>query len=389
MNDKEKFIADLYPAAAKISQETGMSKELILAQAAQETGWGEHVLPGTNNIFNVKASADWTGPTKTFNVWEIENGKKVWKDQSFRVYGSVEEALRDRVKFLEENPRYAKAGLFDAGTKGNLEKEAAALQKAGYATDPNYAKQLVAVYNGSTMQHAVQHAQEQTRTPGPPVAKTPPSSVSTGHEGGTLKQGVYGTAVHDLQADLAKLGYTGSNGKPLKPDGDFGLDTRHAVERFQHDHHLKVDGIAGPKTLEALDHVQAKNVAPNLADPKNPDHALYEQTLAGVHKLDANLGRTPDQQSDQLAAALVVAAKRESLTKIDNVVLSGDGSHAFAVQGAADSPNRQIAHVQTAQAVNTPIDQSSQALAQLATKPVEPVSAPPLAVQPSQQGATM
>jgi peptidoglycan hydrolase-like protein with peptidoglycan-binding domain len=207
--------------------------------------------------------------------------------------------------------------------------------------------------------------------------------------GSVLKQGAHGTAVHDLQADLAKLGYTGSNGKPLKPDGDFGLDTRHAVERFQHDHHLKVDGIAGPKTLEALDHVQAKNVAPNLADPKNPDHALYEQALAGVHKLDANLGRTPDQQSDQLAAALVVAAKREGLTKIDNVVLSGDGSHAFAVQGAADSPNRQIAHVQTAQAVNTPIDQSSQALAQLAAKPVEPVSAPPLAVQPSHQGATM
>lgn len=45
MNDKEQFIADLYPAAAKVSQETGMSKELILAQAALETGWGEKVLP--------------------------------------------------------------------------------------------------------------------------------------------------------------------------------------------------------------------------------------------------------------------------------------------------------------------------------------------------------
>jgi hypothetical protein len=119
MSDQEKFIADLYPAAAKVSQETGMSKELILAQASEETGWGQHVLPGTNNIFNIKASPDWHGPTKTFNVWEIEGGKKVWKDQEFRVYGSAEEALRDRVKFLEGNPRYAKAGLFDEGTKGH------------------------------------------------------------------------------------------------------------------------------------------------------------------------------------------------------------------------------------------------------------------------------
>lgn len=136
LNGKEKFIADLYPAATTISQETGMSRELILAQAAQETGWGKHVLPGTNNIFNVKASAGWVGPTKTFNVWEIENGKKVWKDQDFRVYGSVEEALRDRVKFLEENHRYANAGLFDEGTKGNLEKEATALQKSRLCDRP-------------------------------------------------------------------------------------------------------------------------------------------------------------------------------------------------------------------------------------------------------------
>ncbi|WP_158879992.1 peptidoglycan-binding domain-containing protein [Rhodanobacter sp. L36] len=214
---------------------------------------------------------------------------------------------------------------------------------------------------------------------------------------GTLKQGAHGTAVHDLQADLAKLGYTASNGKPLKADSDFGLDTRHAVERFQHDHHLKVDGVAGQKTLEALEHTKAKNVAPNLADPKNPDHALYEQALAGVHKLDANLGRKPDQQSDQLAAGLVVAAKREGMTKIDSVVLSEDGSRAFAVEGKADSSSRQIAHVQTAEAVNTPIDQSSQALAQMAPKAMDPAPTPvsitsPIAVAappPQQPGPVM
>ena len=369
MNGKEKFIADLYPAATTISQETGMSRELILAQAAQETGWGKHVLPGTNNIFNVKASAGWVGPTKTFNVWEIENGKKVWKDQDFRVYGSVEEALRDRVKFLEENHRYANAGLFDEGTKGNLEKEATALQKAGYATDPNYAKQLVAVYHSPTMQHGIQQVQEQQADATGLASARKQSPIPVEHENNIFKQGTHGAAVHDLQADLAKLGYTGCSGKPLKADGDFGVDTLHAAERFQHDHHLKVDGIVGPVTLKALNQAQARSLAPNLIDPKNPDHSLYRQALAGVHKLDADLGRAPDQHSDQLAAGLVVAAKREGLTKIDIVMLSEDGSRAFAVQGKLDTPLKQIAHVQTAEAVNTPMALSTTAAGQI--KPTE------------------
>lgn len=212
------------------------------------------------------------------------------------------------------------------------------------------------------------------------------SHLHTAHGHHALEQGVRGTAVHTLQVDLAKLGYAGSDSKPLRADGDFGLDTRRALERFQHDHHLTVDGIAGPKTLKALDHAQAQHVAPNLADPKNPDHALYEQALAGVCKLDANLGRQPDLQSAQLAAGLVVAAKREGLSHIDNVMLSEDGSRAFAVQGGTNSPLRQFAHVQTADAVNTPMTQSATAAAQIRSpEPTPTPNAPALA----QTGPTM
>lgn len=155
---KEQFVADLYPAATKVAKDTGMSRELILSQAALETGWGEKVLPGTNNYFNIKATPDWTGPTKTFKVPEYDatSGKTVMEDAQFRVYGSKEEALTDRVKFLQENPRYGKSGIFDAGVKGDLIKEATALQKAGYATDPDYASKLAAVYNGPTMQRGIQ-----------------------------------------------------------------------------------------------------------------------------------------------------------------------------------------------------------------------------------------
>jgi len=190
-----------------------------------------------------------------------------------------------------------------------------------------------------------------------PTANVP--SHASDKADSALRQGTHGTAVQTLQADLAKLGYTGVDGKPLKADGDFGLDTHRAVERFQYDHHLKVDGVAGTNTLKALDHAQAKNVAPSLADPKNADHALYEQALAGVHRLDANLGRKPDQQSAQLAASLTVAAKAQGLTRIDTVALSEDGSRTFAAQNT--SPLRKLADVATVQAVNTQMGQSSTA----------------------------
>jgi hypothetical protein len=142
-------------------------------------------------------------------------------------------------------------------------------------------------------------------------------------------------------------------------------------------------GPATERTLNASLKEHAKEVAkaPDLADPKNPDHKLYEQALAGVHKIDAEMGRTPDQHSTNLAAALTVAAKAQGLTRIDTVVLSEDGSRTFAAQNT--SPLKTIAQVSTAQAVNTPMEKSS-----IAAQAVQPmptaIQAPPLPPHPQQ-----
>ena len=184
-----------------------------------------------------------------------------------------------------------------------------------------------------------------------------------------LKQGDHGTSVHALQQNLSKLGYTDGHGRALKPDSDFGANTRHAVETFQRNHHLAVDGIAGPKTLDAIHHQTQTDKAPGLDSPTNPDHALYLQAQKAVHELDTRQGRTPDQQSNNLAAALTIAAKHEGLTKIDQVALSEDGSRAFAVQNGAF---KQIAQVQTAEAVHTSIAQSGHALQQSAPQQANP-----------------
>ena len=177
---------------------------------------------------------------------------------------------------------------------------------------------------------------------------------------GALVQGAHGTAVSTLQSDLRKLGYKDAHGHPLKVDGDFGPDTKQAVEKFQTEHGLLRDGKVGHDTQTALHAALQVKSAPSLDDRRNPDYPLYEQALAGVKKIDADMGRTSDQHSTNLAAALVVAAKAQGLTRIDAVAISEDGSRTFAAQNT--SPLRTLADVPTAQAVHTPIEQSSTAL---------------------------
>lgn len=164
--DKLNFIVSIYCAARSISFETGLSWKTMLAQAAQETGWGEKVLAKTNNIFNIKADASWKGKKLVFRVPEdTPDGKTIYVDDPFRVYDHLEDAFRDRVAFLKQNPRYAK--LFGPNTLGNFEKEAQALEDCGYATHRDkitkeliYADKLIEVFNGRTMKKAIAMAEE-------------------------------------------------------------------------------------------------------------------------------------------------------------------------------------------------------------------------------------
>lgn len=156
-----KYILDLYPSAYAMSQKTGLSLELMLAQGAQETGWGSSVLPGTNNMFNIKKGNDWSGSTYTLKgaLEYNKNGSKYYERSEFRVYSSIEESVKDRLDFLLKNKRYAK--LFENNIKGNLEKEAFVLQKAHYAgNNRNYAESLIKVANGPTMKKSLEYARK-------------------------------------------------------------------------------------------------------------------------------------------------------------------------------------------------------------------------------------
>ncbi|MFC5740016.1 XVIPCD domain-containing protein [Dyella tabacisoli] len=205
--------------------------------------------------------------------------------------------------------------------------------------------------------------------------RTHDTSTHTPAGGAALHLDGHADSIRKLQQGLSELGYTDAQHQALRADGHFGPATRSAVQAFQHDHGLKADGIAGPKTLEAI-HRQSQlhetkaattpsAPLPRLDHATHPDHALYQQARGAVQRLDTERQRTPDQHSDHLAAALVVAARRDGMNQIHHVMLSDDASRTFAVQGELKSPVKQVTHVETAEAVKTPIEQSSVAWKQL------------------------
>ena len=179
-----------------------------------------------------------------------------------------------------------------------------------------------------------------------------------------MKDGSHGEKVTALQTDLAKLGFTDAHGRALRPDGDFGPGTKAAVEAFQRAHGLTADGVAGPKTLDAVQKAahppQVSHPSPvSLSDTRHPGHAIYTQSLDGVKAIDALRGRTSDHLSENLAGSLAVAAKKETMSQVDHVAMSDDGLRAYAMQGASNSPFKRVAEVDVAESVAKPLEQSS------------------------------
>jgi len=102
-----------------------------------------------------------------------------------------------------------------------------------------------------------------------------------------------------------------------------------------------------------------------LNHTSHPDNNLFQQAHDGVKKLDAAHGRASDHHSENLAGALTVEAKAQGLKRIDTVALSVDGSKAFAAQNVIPGAFKNVAGVETAQAVHIPIEQSTQQMTQV------------------------
>ncbi|MBN2690255.1 MAG: flagellar assembly peptidoglycan hydrolase FlgJ [Burkholderiaceae bacterium] len=142
------FIASILPSVQTAARQLGVAPVAILAQAALETGWGQHA-PG-NNVFGVKAGSGWSGGTVQTLTQEFRNGVASVGTAAFRAYQNVTESVQNYAALLSR-PRYQAAR--DQGN--DISAFASALQRSGYATDPHYAAKLVAIARSPRMQQAL------------------------------------------------------------------------------------------------------------------------------------------------------------------------------------------------------------------------------------------
>ncbi len=161
LTDPQTFIKSLWPLAVNAGQELGVAPQVLIAQAALETGWGQYIAGdgkgnSSHNLFNIKSGSSWQGNTVTLATTELKNGNPVKEYAAFRVYDSYNSSFDDYIALVKHNPRYRQALENAADPQKYME----ALQQAGYATDPDYAAKILQIANGETMAHVSHSIQD-------------------------------------------------------------------------------------------------------------------------------------------------------------------------------------------------------------------------------------
>lgn len=137
-SEVQQFIAWIAPFAQQAEETYGVPASVFIAQAAEESSWGTKS-PG-NNLFGIKVGGSWSGDKQLLWTREEVNGVSVRVQAWFRKYASKMDSVKDRIKLMGAK-RYEGARNVDPHTA------ARALQSGGYATNSNYANNLIKIMN--------------------------------------------------------------------------------------------------------------------------------------------------------------------------------------------------------------------------------------------------
>lgn len=151
------FVRKLLPHARRIGKVLGVAPQFLLAQAALETGWGRRPIrtgdgADSHNLFGIKAGGGWQGRTAVVGTLEFVQGVAQRQQAVFRAYASAGESFDDYATLLRGASRYR--DVLHSGDDGRA--FATGLQRAGYATDPNYADKLLSIASGKTLRTALE-----------------------------------------------------------------------------------------------------------------------------------------------------------------------------------------------------------------------------------------
>lgn len=132
MDNVKRFAEQYAPLATQVGQRIGVAPDVLLGQWGLETGWGKSVIPGTNNLGNIK---DFAGGGRR----AVDN--LTGSNDAYRAYATPDAFGSDFADLISR--RYK--GAVGAGADAN--KFGTALKAGGYAEDPAYVSKLAGATN--------------------------------------------------------------------------------------------------------------------------------------------------------------------------------------------------------------------------------------------------
>lgn len=131
----EAYIKQYRDLAVEEMKKYHIPASITLAQGLLESGAGQSTLAKkSNNHFGIKCGSDWDGKSVRYDDDA--------RNECFRAYKHPKQSYEDHSKFLAGRPRYA--SLFKLKIT-DYKGWAKGLKKAGYATNPRYAEQLIGI----------------------------------------------------------------------------------------------------------------------------------------------------------------------------------------------------------------------------------------------------
>jgi Mannosyl-glycoprotein endo-beta-N-acetylglucosaminidase len=219
---QQAFISLVAPGAIAAQQRYGVPAAVTIAQAIDESDWGQSELATADrNLFGIKGA----GPAGTDMrpTREYENGAWVSLDAPFRVYRNIAESITDHGRLLATGTAYQ-----HAMASRHLPDAFATALTGVYATDPDYGGSLIALMRlyhlyrydspapgaapaGTAQEGAAQAGAAQAAVPGVPATGSPAGQGGIPGVAGAL-------AVGAVRARAARSGRRGSGSRDGAPE---------------------------------------------------------------------------------------------------------------------------------------------------------------------------
>ena len=349
---QQTFINQIAPGAIAAQHTYGVPAAVTIAQAIDESAWGQSSLAAQdNNLFGIKG----TGPAGSVSLptQEFENGQWVTITAQFRMYSSVAESIADHANLL------ATSGYYSAAMASRQAPNGFAQALTGvYATDPNYGNTLVGLmrrYNLYRFDPDTQSATAQARAAAHPASASAAQATAPQTAAGSAGQAEIPGLVpasQPVQA-AATAGHAAQHGQAVRrgePPGELavgechgGADApvgQHPAPRTGDTNRGCPDGVPG--RCPHADHALARPGIPDrrdcTADRPRAGTGGPAGTQTAGHRHGSHAGQPgPDRRGGRAGNCADCAVPGRRLNPRVQFGLSGPGPVRQPGRGGADA----------------------------------------------------